>query len=47
MEDSRSRENLSFLYYMINEKWNISDKVVAMTHDNASNISMAADLSNV
>ena len=31
---------------MINEDWKITDKVIAMVHDNASNISMAANLSH-
>ncbi|KZC09139.1 hypothetical protein WN55_00761 [Dufourea novaeangliae] len=46
MEDRHSGENLAIIFNMINEEWNISGKVNAMVHDNAYNITMAADLSD-
>ena len=45
MEDRHSGENLAIMFNMINEDWKITDKVIAI-HDNASNISMAANLSH-
>ena len=46
MEDRHSGGNLAIIFNMINEDWKITDKVIAMVHDNASNISMAANLSH-
>jgi hypothetical protein len=43
MEDRHTTENLQIIFNMINEDWNISDKVNAVVHDNASNITMATD----
>jgi hypothetical protein len=44
MEDRHTTENLKILFNMINEDWNISGKVNAVVHDNASNITLTADL---
>jgi hypothetical protein len=44
MEDCHRTEKLKVMFNMINEVWNISGKINAVEHDNASNITMATDL---